>query len=281
MLFSNACRFVLFSLVSLSANAETVRGAQRELVEAKVDLGYAENFAIFAKTGISTVPQSTITGDIAVYPITGDAITGFGPFLTMHSSGEYSTDGNNQIKKGDGQDYGKAYAASYGAPTPTHLITVVGDMEGAYTNAAGRPNADASRKNLGAGTLTDEVLTPGVYTFSTGVLLTGSITFDAADSDGTDDPDAVFIIQIAGNLKQYAGKNVILQNGAKAENIFWQIAGNVEIMGGAHMEGILLVKTDITFITGSSLNGRALAQTACNLQVATITEPDHANIQFP
>jgi hypothetical protein len=60
------------------------------------------------------------------------------------------------------------------------------------------------------------VLTPGVYTFSTGVLLTGSITFDAADSDGTDDPDAVFIIQIAGNLKQYAGKNVILQRGSEA-----------------------------------------------------------------
>jgi hypothetical protein len=50
------------------------------------------------------------------------------------------------------------------------------------------------------------------------------------------------MIQIAGNLKQYASKNVIMQNGAKAENIFWQIAGNVEVMGGAHMEDFLLVK---------------------------------------
>jgi hypothetical protein len=38
------------------------------------------------------------------------------------------------------------------------------------------------------------------------------------------------------------------------------------------MEGILLVKTDVTFVTGSSLNGRVLAQTACALQKATIVE---------
>jgi hypothetical protein len=37
------------------------------------------------------------------------------------------------------------------------------------------------------------------------------------------------------------------------------------------MEGIILGKTAVTFITGSSLNGRILAQTACTLQKATIT----------
>jgi hypothetical protein len=36
------------------------------------------------------------------------------------------------------------------------------------------------------------------------------------------------------------------------------------------MEGILLVKTAVTFITGSTLNGRVLTQTACNLQSAVI-----------
>jgi hypothetical protein len=66
MLFSNACRFVLFSLVSLSANASTVRSAQRELDEGEdpVELGAAENYAILAQTGIDSVPASAITGDI-------------------------------------------------------------------------------------------------------------------------------------------------------------------------------------------------------------------------
>jgi hypothetical protein len=34
-----------------------------------------------------------------------------------------------------------------------------------------------------------------------------------------------------------------------------------------------LVKTELTFITDSSLTGRVLTQTACNLQKATIDEP--------
>jgi hypothetical protein len=38
------------------------------------------------------------------------------------------------------------------------------------------------------------------------------------------------------------------------------------------MEGVLLVKTGVTYITGSSSNGRVLAQTAVNLQSATITQ---------
>jgi hypothetical protein len=49
-----------------------------------VNLLSAGDYVILTKTGISTVPTSTITGDIAV-----KAITGFG--LTLDSSGESST----------------------------------------------------------------------------------------------------------------------------------------------------------------------------------------------
>jgi hypothetical protein len=40
------------------------------------------------------------------------------------------------------------------------------------------------------------------------------------------------------------------------------------------MEGILSVKTDVLFKTGSSLKGRVLTQTACNLQQASITDAE-------
>ncbi len=43
----------------------------------EVLLGSAGNYVILTKTGISTVPTSSITGNIAVSPITVDAITGF------------------------------------------------------------------------------------------------------------------------------------------------------------------------------------------------------------
>ena len=38
------------------------------------------------------------------------------------------------------------------------------------------------------------------------------------------------------------------------------------------MEGVVLVKTAAKFITGSNLNGRILAQTACTLQKATVAD---------
>jgi hypothetical protein len=57
---------------------------------------------------------------------------------------------------------------------------------------------------------------------------------------------------------------------SRAKNIFWQVAGQVEVGAFASMKGIILVKTDALFMTGSSLLGRVLAQTACNIQMATI-----------
>ena len=84
---------------------------------------------------------------------------------------------------------------------------------------------------------------------------------------------------MTGKLLVAPNVNVFLtgdeSGGAKAtaKNIFWQVAGSVIVGAGAHMEGIILAKTSVLFETGSSLNGRVLAQTACALQMVNITEP--------
>jgi hypothetical protein len=117
---------------------------------------------------------------------------------------------------------------------------------------------DGARINLGAGLLDGVTLTPGVYAFGTTVQLQGDIYFDG-------DADAIFIIQTMGHLIQDANYNVILLNGALAKNTFWQVAGQVRVGTLSHMGGILLVKNAVTFVTGSSLNGRVLSQMACNL----------------
>ena len=257
MLFSKSCRFVLLFASLLSANAETVRGVQQEreldAVES-VDLGTAGDYRILTKTGISTVPDSVITGDIAVSPIAATAMTGFD--LILDSGGTFSK--STQIT-------GKAYAANYATPTPAILTTAVSNMETAFTDAAGRVNADAARINLGAGEIGGQTLTPGIYTFGSNVDINSDVTFHGSGTD-------IFIIQMTGNLMLAEGKKVTLTGGALPENIFWQVAGNVKVRAGATMKGILLVKTDVTFITGSTLNGRVLAQTACVLQKATITD---------
>jgi hypothetical protein len=229
-----------------------------------ISIGTAEDYVILTKSGISTVPDSTITGDIGVSPIAATAMTGFS--LSADSSTQFST--SSQLT-------GQAFAASYGAPTSTALTAAVSHMEVAYTDAASRPVNEA-RVNFGAGILggfyggfydgNSHPLTAGVYTFRVDVTITSDIIFHGGAED-------IFIMQITGNLIQAADKKVVLTGGALAKNIFWQVAGYVEVGAGAHLEGILLAKTKVDFLIGSSLIGRVLAQTACNLQKASITEP--------
>jgi hypothetical protein len=223
-----------------------------------VDLGTAGNYAILAKTGISTVPSSLVTGDIAVSPIAATAITGFG--LVMDSSGQFST--STQL-------VGSAFAANYGSPTPTKLTTAVSNMETAYTDAASRAVTSAETTNVLGGQInTATTLVPGVYSFDTNVAINAELTFDAEGNE-----NAIFIVKMTGSLTQAASTNVILAGSALAENIFWQVAGSVEVGAGSVLKGIVLVKTQAVFKTGSSLDGRVLAQTACTLDQAVIAQP--------
>ena len=219
-----------------------------------VELASASNYAILAKTGISTVPNSNVYGDVAVSPLAGAAMTGFA--MVMDPSGQWST--SPQIN-------GKAYAANYAAPISSELTAAVIDMETAYNDAAGRPNGDGARTNLGAGDITGEILTPGVYTFTVPIHFSADIAFEGDEND-------VFIIQTTSSVLQAAGTKVRLLGGVQAKNIFWQVATSVNVGAGAQMQGVLLAKTHVVFMTGSYLNGRVLTQTACNLMMATITE---------
>ncbi len=54
-----------------------------------VNLGRAANYAVLAKSGISTVPTSTITGDLGLSPSAATYITGFS--LTADSTNVFST----------------------------------------------------------------------------------------------------------------------------------------------------------------------------------------------
>ena len=68
----------LLSIVSvLFLSFSAVLADAPKTVSDPVNLGMAGNYAILAKSGISTVPKSVITGDIAVSPIGSTAITGF------------------------------------------------------------------------------------------------------------------------------------------------------------------------------------------------------------
>merc|ERR1740133_969076 len=171
---------------------------------ASVDLGTAGDFAILSKSGISTVPNSSIKGDIGVSPIAATAITGF--TLTMDSSTTFST--STQVTGGH-----KAYAADYTSPSSTKLTTAVSNMETAYTDAAGRITSTplVNYLNLGEGEIGGATLVPGVYAFDRDVTISDNVTF-AVPLEYTDEDaaDAVFIIRTTKSVKQAANIQVFL-----------------------------------------------------------------------
>jgi len=219
---------------------------------APVSLGAAGTYAILAKAGISTVPTSAVTGNLGVSPAAAAAITGFG--LTMDASNAFST--SSQVT-------GRVYAADYAAPTPANLTAAVSAMEAAYTDAAGRA---AGRTELGAGDIGGMTLAPGVYKWGTGLLIPTDVTLSGGPND-------VWIFQVAGTLTMESGAEVLMSGGARARNVFWQVAGAVVLGTTAHCEGVVLTQTAVTMATGASLNGRLLAQTAVAIDGSTVVEP--------
>ena len=207
---------------------------------AAVKLGTAANYVILAKTAINNSSTSAITGDLGLSPAATSYITGLSlTDLTGYASSAQVT--------------GKIFASDMAVPTPINLTTAVENMITAYNDAAGRSTPDFLE--LGTGNIGGETLVPGLYKWTRTVTLPSDVTI----SGGADD---VWIFQIAGDLTMSSSVKVILKGGAQAKNIFWQISGEATFGATSHFEGVILSMTGITFQTGASLNGRALAQTA-------------------
>jgi hypothetical protein len=208
---------------------------------------------LLAKTAISNVTGSTVTGNVGLSPAAASFITGFS--LVADSTNVFST--SNSV-------VGKVYAANYAVPTPANLTAAIGSMETAYTDAAGRTSPDFNE--LATGNLGGLTLAPGLYKWTTAVTIPTDVTIAGGAND-------VWIFQTSGNLTIAAAKNVVLSGGAQAKNIFWQVAGQATFGSTSHFEGIILSKTAITVQTGASMKGRALAQTQVALDNNAITAP--------
>lgn len=220
-----------------------------------INLGTAADFAALTKAGISTTGVTSITGDIGVSPIAATGMTGFG--LIMHSSGQYST---TPIVSG------RAYASDYAAPTPSKMTTAVSDMETAFTTANGL-TTPAPIVGIYAGDISGRILPPGLYKWSTGVLVT------SAGVTLTGGPNDTWVFQIAQNLTINNNAKITLLGGAQAKNIFWVVSGQATIGSNANVSGNILSKTLISMNTGSRINGRLLAQTAVTLNASTVIKP--------
>ena len=218
---------------------------------AVVDLGASGNYVILAKTAINNIATSAITGDLGLSPAATSYATGF----ALTNATGYAT---------AMQVTGRIYAADMMAPTPINLTTAVNNMITAYNDAAGRPSPDFTE--LATGNIGGRTLTPGLYKWTNSVTLPSDVTISGGVND-------VWIFQIAGNLNMSTAIKITLIGGAQAKNIFWQVAGQVTFGTTSHFEGNILSKTGITFQTGASMKGRALAQTSVILDKNIIIKP--------
>lgn len=233
-----------------------------------VDLGTAGDFAIFAQSGITTTGGSTIDGDMGINPAAASAITGFA--LVLDASGEFST--SSQVFPGTPAapypvQLGHVFAPDYATPTPAKVVQASADLIAAYNDAAGRtPDFTAAGADIGG--LTLEAGAAGVYAY-TGASSVGVGT--PLTLHGTNPGDAI-IIQIAGTFDVHAD---ILLTGTLAghpENVYFAVAGQVTIFGSLTVNGEFLGATGIAMQAGTTLNGRALAQTAVTLINNTVVE---------
>lgn len=261
-----------YSTMYVLAFVLATAAADERVIENPVDLGTAENYVILTKSGITNVATSVIKGDIATGPISTAAITGFD--LAEDSSGTFWT--SSQVT-------GNCYGADNVAPTPSRLTTAVGNMETAYTDAASRATSSALTLNVKEGHIGGTTFTAGVYTWGSDVDIADEIILKG-------NKDSVFIFQSTGNV--IVASTVIVDDSVGvtlealtsieggddtrplASNVFWQLAGYLSAGTNSRLEGIFLVKTAAEFKSGSSLNGRVLAQTACTLIENTITAPE-------
>ena len=225
-----------------------------------VPLGTAANYVILAKTGVSTVPSSAVTGNVGLSPAARPFLTGWS--LISEPTDTYFTSAQVAAP-------GKLYAAdNVGGSTSVNLTTAVGDMETAYTTAAGMAPAGGGLITAcpGTGNLGGLTIVPGVYTCANAVTIPTTVTLNGSATD-------VWVFRFAQTLTQSAATQVSLSGGALPQNVFWQVAQGVDIGTTALMQGVILGKTLINLQTGATANGRLLAQTAVTLDQNAVTIP--------
>jgi ice-binding like protein len=227
-------------------------------------LGAASSFGIAATAGVTNTPTAPITH------IDGDVVLA-NPSPTC--GGAPAPGGAGQA--GFGLCGGNAPTLNGTVVTPTFPDATTANNVKAAMNAAflsitppAGPPAAGSRggaTNLPAGTTlgaptgsalvqNDNWFVPGVYQSLTSILITGDLTLDAQGNS-----NAVFIFQSSSSVGTAPSARILLVNGARASNVFWQAASSATLGTNTVWQGNIFASADITMNTGATSCGRLWA----------------------
>jgi len=214
-------RFNAYFFAATIASCLTASAA-RATTQAPVALGSNAAFAVLGGTTVTVTGGGSITGNIGIFP--GSAYVAGVPPVTVN---------------------GTIYA---GGPVAAQAQA---DLTTAFNDAAGRQTPVIVAGNIGGLTLT-----PGLYKSTSSLAISsGDLTLDAQGN-----ANAVFIFQIASTFTMTSGRSIILAGGASSSNIFWQVGSSATLGTTTVVHGNILAAVSISLLTGSTLDGRALAQ---------------------
>jgi len=213
------------------------------ILNAEVDLGSAASFGVLGASTVTNTGNTVITGDLGVSP--GTAITGFGP--GTRSGVTYT--GTDSLAVSAHHDASTAYDYLK-ALTPTESFT-------GYNNLGG------------------QTLTPGIrnYASSAGIDANEVLTLDGP---------GLYVFQTGSTWVTVTGSRMVLINGARAEDIFFQVGSSVTLGTGTPNYGTFIARASITATTGASIGGRLLAlDAAVTLDTNNIGVPAAAPVATP
>jgi len=243
-------------------------------VPGAVNLGLAAPFAMAATAGLTntpTTPITTINGDVVLTPTLtcngtavpgGTGSTGFGAVGVACGA---TTPDSTPVLTGNVIITGPAATAvkndmnaAFLSITPPAGPPAAGSLGGATSIAAGTTLGEPTGAALVQG---DNLFAPGLYQSISSILITGDLTLD-----GQGDPNASFIFQSSTTIGLEAGSappgphsRIILINGAKASNVFWQAGSSATLGLYSEFQGNILATASITMETGATSCGRLFA----------------------
>lgn len=231
---------------------------------AAINLGSAASFGAFGGgAGVTNQGINTVVGGNLGTTAACTLVTGF------HDGAHVYT----QTPLNVGAVNGSTNCAPPAPGTSSSLAIATqarADAQTAYNNLAALPPGG----DPGAGQLGGLVLPAAVYTAAGGTfaITTGDLTLDAQG-----DSNAVWVFQSASALTvglSATPRHVLLINGAKASNVYWQVGSAARIEDGSAMVGTIIAPAGVTISTAgqaiqTTLTGRAIGLTASVTMVNT------------
>lgn len=189
-------------------------------------LGAAATFAVLGASAVTNTGDTTVHGNLGIWPNTASSITGFPPGGVVAPYTTYAGDAVAQQAQSD--------------------VTT------AYNALASQPCDSGPSAPGDLGGLT---LAPGVYCYSSSVGLTGALTLDAEG-----DPAAVWVFKIGSTLTTASDSSVTVINGGSACNVFWQVGSSATLGARTDFVGSILALSSISLNDEVIVLGRLLAR---------------------